>query len=202
MKADYWAIFDGIEAAAGTAARAEPRKRARRFATKWRPLFPSAIECLEDDVERLITYLRFPTEHCKRIRRSNSSSAPSARLGGGVKVIGRLPGEQSCLSLLWAVLDGASRGWRGVEMTPVVVCRLQKLRRELIEPPTDHDDGQEVIDQADAPIVVKRQLGVASGSEEVLEADRKLGVVVGTALWTGDRHDRCRAGGRHRLGQV
>jgi len=35
-----------------------------------------------------------------------------------VKVIGRLPGERSCLSLVWAVLDRASRGWRGVVMTP------------------------------------------------------------------------------------
>ena len=34
-----------------------------------------------------------------------------------VKVIGRLPGERSCLSLVWAVLDRASRGWRGVQQT-------------------------------------------------------------------------------------
>jgi len=52
-------------------------------------------------------------------------------------VIGRLPGEQTCLSLVWAVLDRASKGWRGVEMTPAVVRRLQKLRSELIEPPGD-----------------------------------------------------------------
>jgi putative transposase len=64
-----------------------------------------------------------------------------------VKVIGRLPGEQSCLSLVWAVLDRASRGWRGVEMTPAVVRRLQSLRRELIEPPREHDD-KEVVDES------------------------------------------------------
>ena len=34
-----------------------------------------------------------------------------------MKVIGRLPGETSCLSLVWAVLDRASRGWRGFTMT-------------------------------------------------------------------------------------
>ena len=33
------------------------------------------------------------------------------------KVIGRLPGETSCLTLVWAVLDRASRGWRGLIMT-------------------------------------------------------------------------------------
>ncbi|WP_414637261.1 hypothetical protein [Actinophytocola sp.] len=27
------------------------------------------------------------------------------------KVIGRFPGETSCISIVWAVLDRASRGW-------------------------------------------------------------------------------------------
>ena len=52
-----------------------------------------------------------------------------------MKVIGRLPGERSCLSLVWAVLDRASRGWRGVEMSPKVVRHLQERRRELLSPP-------------------------------------------------------------------
>jgi putative transposase len=46
-------------------------------------------------------------------------------------VIGRLPGERSCLSLVWAVLDRASNGWRGVVMTPTGVRLLQDLRRQL-----------------------------------------------------------------------
>ncbi len=52
-----------------------------------------------------------------------------------VKVMGRLPGERSCLSLVWAVLDRSSRGWRGVEMTPKVVRELQLLRHEQLGPP-------------------------------------------------------------------
>jgi len=47
-------------------------------------------------------------------------------------VIGRLPGEESCLSLVWAVLDRASKGWRGLTMTPKALRRLQDLRRELL----------------------------------------------------------------------
>ena len=61
-----------------------------------------------------------------------------------VKVIGRLPGERSCLSLVWAVLDRASRGWRGVVMTPAAV-RLQDLRRQLHHPSRLEE---EVVDQA------------------------------------------------------
>ena len=46
-------------------------------------------------------------------------------------MIGRLPGERTCLALVWAVLDRQSRGWRGVTMTPRAVRQLQDLRRQL-----------------------------------------------------------------------
>jgi hypothetical protein len=48
-----------------------------------------------------------------------------------VKVIGRLPGERSCLSLVWAVLDRATGGWRGVTVTPADARLLQRRRSEL-----------------------------------------------------------------------
>ena len=58
-------------------------------------------------------------------------------------MIGRLPGETSCLGLVWAVLDRASRGWRGLTMSPKALRRLQDLRRQLLQPPAE-----EVIDEA------------------------------------------------------
>jgi len=65
-------------------------------------------------------------------------------------VIGRLPGEQSCLSLVWAVLDRASHGWRGVDMSPRAVRLLQDLRRELFGPPARMKE-EEVTDEAVVP---------------------------------------------------
>jgi putative transposase len=53
-----------------------------------------------------------------------------------VKVIGRLPGERSCLKLVWAVLDRASTDWRGFTMTPAGLRLLQGLRWSLHDPPT------------------------------------------------------------------
>jgi hypothetical protein len=49
-------------------------------------------------------------------------------------VIGRLPGEASCLGLVWAVLDRASRGWRGLTMTPKALRLLHDLHRQLLHP--------------------------------------------------------------------
>jgi putative transposase len=51
------------------------------------------------------------------------------------KVIGRFPGETSCISIVWAVLERASSGWRGLTMTPAGLRQLQDLRRSLLQPP-------------------------------------------------------------------
>ena len=148
VKQDFWAIWNGIEQDAGEAAVAEATKRAKTFCTKWKKLYPAAVECLESDFVHLVTYLRFPKEHWARIRHSNFIERTFGETRRRVKVIGRLPGERSCLSLVWAVLDRASRGWRGVEMSPKIVRQLQELRRELLGPPdrsrvevANNDDG-------------------------------------------------------------
>ncbi|MGC5006651.1 hypothetical protein OG894_05165 [Streptomyces sp. NBC_01724] len=52
------------------------------------------------------------------------------------KVIDRFPSESTCTSLVWAVLDRASRGQRGFAMTPTALRCPQDLHRSLLEPPT------------------------------------------------------------------
>ena len=141
VKAEYWAIFDEIDAEPGDAAVAEATRRAGAFAAKWRKLYPAAVNCLENDFEHLVTYLRFPTEHWARIRHSNFIERTFGETRRRVKVIGRLPGERSCLSLVWAVLDRASRGWRGVQQTIPSIRLLAELRRELFDPVSvDHEE--------------------------------------------------------------
>jgi putative transposase len=145
LKRDYWAIWNGIEADSGETARAEATKRIKAFAAKWQTLYPAAVECLTADVEHLTTYLRFPKEHWHRIRHSNFIERTFGETRRRVKVIGRLPGERSCLSLVFAVLDRASRGWRGVEMTPKIVRQLQQLRHDLLGPPITTNTEREVV---------------------------------------------------------
>ncbi len=139
VKAEFWAIFDDIDSEPGDTAVAEATRRARAFAAKWRKLYPAAVDCLEDDFEHLVTYLRFPSDHWARIRHSNFIERTFGETRRRVKVIGRLPGERSCLSLVWAVLDRASRGWRGVQQTIPSIRLLAELRRELFDPASvDH----------------------------------------------------------------
>jgi transposase-like protein len=136
VKKAYWAIFDDTGAEPGDASVAVVRARADRFAANYSKRFPAAVDCLMADFANLSTYLRFPAGHHGRIRHSNFIERTFGETRRRVKVIGRLPGERTCLGLVWAVLDRASRGWRGVVMTPAAVRQLQDLRRQLFSPTT------------------------------------------------------------------
>jgi putative transposase len=117
-------------------------RRAQAFAARYERVYPAAVACLTSTLNELTVHLRFPREHWQRIRHTNLLERTFGETRRRTKVIGRLPGEHSCLSLVWAVLDRASRGWRGLTYTPAGTRLLQDLRRELFSPPE-----REVIDQ-------------------------------------------------------
>jgi putative transposase len=137
VKADYWSMFevpDTVEA--GLDAVAHVQTKIDDFARRWRDSYPAAVRILLADREQLTHYLRCPREHWSRVRHSNFIERTFGETRRRVKVIGRLPGETSCLTLVWAVLDRGSRGWRGLTMTPAGLRQLQDLRRTLLDPPT------------------------------------------------------------------
>ncbi len=127
----YWAIFDQIDAPPGERAVAIARERAGEFAERYGKRYPAAVKCVTKNLKELTTYLRFPVEHRERVRHTNLLERAFGESRRRVKVIGRLPGESSCISLVWAVLDRASKGWRGLTMTTEGVRVLQDLRRRL-----------------------------------------------------------------------
>jgi len=148
VKKAYWVLFDDTGEAPGDDSIAVVRARAQRFEATYRKAFPAAVDCLMADFASLTTYLRFPAGHHGRIRHSNFIERTFGETRRRVKVIGRLPGERTCLGLVWAVLDRASRGWRGVVMTPAAVRQLQGLRAQLFGPPTT----EEVISTVDEAV--------------------------------------------------
>ena len=145
LKNAYWKLFDvdgvldgkdGPTLVPGPELVAFVQARIEVFASTYAPRYPAAVKCLLTDREQLTSYLRFPREHQRRVQHSNFIERTFGETRRRVKVIGRLPGEVSCLSLVWAVLDRASRGWRGFTMPSDGTRQLQDLRRALLEPPT------------------------------------------------------------------
>ena len=131
FKADWWSVFDKIEDPPGEPAIAECRRRLDGFRANWEKAYPSSVACLTEDFTSLSVHLCFPAEHWRRIRHTNLIERTFGESRRRTKVIGRLPGERSCVALVWAVLDRQSRGWRGVTMTPRALRRMQDLRRQL-----------------------------------------------------------------------
>ena len=94
------------------------------------------MRTIDDHVDQLVAHLRFPPEHRKRTRSTNLLERTFVEVRRRTQVIGRFPRETSALSLIWAVLELASRGWRGVTMTPRAVAQIERLRRGQT-PPAD-----------------------------------------------------------------
>ena len=137
VKDAYWEIFDTgkLKTPPGPKLVEITGARIDAFAERYRGMYPSAVKCLLTDRAGLTAYLRFPAEHHNRVRHSNFIERTFGETRRRVKVIGRLPGETSCLTLVWAVPDRPSAGGRGFPMTAAGLRLLQDLRRSLLEPP-------------------------------------------------------------------
>ena len=150
LKTAFWEIFnlpEDIEA--GDTAVNAAQANIDAFARRYEREFPAAVKCLLTDRRALTAYLRFPAEHWKRIRHTNLIERTFGETRRRVKVIGRLPGEASCLTLVWAVLDRASQGWRGLTYTPAVARHLAELRHRLNQPThTDNHQPHTAVTQA------------------------------------------------------
>jgi putative transposase len=67
--------------------------------------FTAAARCLSDDLDALVVHLRYPLRHRRRWRSTNLLERSLGEVKRRTKVMGRFPGEESCLTLVWAVLD-------------------------------------------------------------------------------------------------
>jgi transposase-like protein len=105
--------------------------KGRRLIERFKNLYPSAMECLEKDLEETLTHLKFPERHHRFIRTTNLLERTFEEGRRRTKVIGRFPTEKSCLKLVFAVLIRVSQNWNGLKMTPQIISELDKIRREI-----------------------------------------------------------------------
>ena len=113
----------------------EGLRRGRALIARFKARYPSAMACLEEDLEACLVHLKFPKEHHVRLRTTNLLERTFGEGRRRMKVIGRFPTEAACLQLLYATLITASHKWRGVPMTPAILRQLDAIRHELF--PTD-----------------------------------------------------------------
>ena len=91
--------------------------------------YASSARCLADDLDALVAHLRYPLAHRRRWRSTNLLERSLAEVKRRTKVIGRFPGETSCLTLVWAVLDiYLTHAKNGVRFNQLERQRLRRMR--------------------------------------------------------------------------
>jgi len=93
--------------------------------------YTAAAKCLAEDLDALVVHLRYPLRHRRRWRSTNLLERSLGEVKRRTKVIGRFPGEDSCLTLVWAVLDlYITHETNGVRFTQLDRQRLNRIRYE------------------------------------------------------------------------
>jgi len=111
VRAAYWAALDGA------ASPSEAEHGLRVLVGELSTEYPSAAACLADDLPALTVHLAYPLRLKKRLRSTNLLERSLEEVRRRTKVIGRFPGETSCLTMAWAVMDLVIAGSRGLGLT-------------------------------------------------------------------------------------
>jgi transposase-like protein len=102
--------------------------------------YTAAAKCLADDLDALVVHLRYPTRHRRRWRSTNLLERSLAEVKRRTKVIGRFPGETSCLTLVWAVLDlYLTHAKNGVRFSQIERQHLRRMRYAGSQETTDQE---------------------------------------------------------------
>lgn len=111
VRAAYWAALDGATSPQ------EAEHGLRVLVGELSAEYPSAAACLADDLSALTVHLAYPVRLKKRLRSTNLLERSLEEVRRRTKVIGRFPGETSCLTMAWAVMDLVIAGSRGLGLT-------------------------------------------------------------------------------------
>ena len=93
--------------------------RAAAFVEQYRGKLPSAVACVEHDLEASLNHLKLPTLHHKSIRTTNLVERGFEEERRRSKVIPKFRTEKECLKLVFATLWRASERWLKVKFTQI-----------------------------------------------------------------------------------
>ena len=101
------------------------------FKKKWNMKYPSAVECLTEDIESCLTYYRYPYRHWLRIRTTNVVERSFKEVKRRVKAAGRFHNEERALTMVYWQLKELR--WNGVVMSNEAKAILARICVEKIQ---------------------------------------------------------------------
>jgi len=95
--------------------RQEAENLRKRFATRYRSQFPDAVDALERDWDRMITFYDFPKEHWKHLRTTNVVESPFASVRLRTNAAKRHKKVANATALIWRTLMVAEKRFRKLD---------------------------------------------------------------------------------------
>lgn len=95
---------------------------ADKLIAEWKQIgYFKAAECLENALDRLLTFYRFPLAHARHLRSTNIIESPFATVRLRTNAARRIRSPRSGLYLVFKLLERASAGWQ-------TLCHAEKLK--------------------------------------------------------------------------
>lgn len=88
--------------------------QAEAFSQEYKAVFPLLVECLDKDVDACVAYMSHPANRWKHKRTTNLIEGSSKGPEGRVKVMEQFPTEESCLGILFTLLQLQNETWEGL----------------------------------------------------------------------------------------
>lgn len=107
---------------------AECERRRDQFSRRYRTVAPKAIERLQTDWERLVTFYQFPKEHWRHLRTTNVVESPFAAVRLRTTAGKRYKRVEAATALIWKVLQVAEQTFRRLnapQLLPAVYADAQ-----------------------------------------------------------------------------
>ena len=117
---------------------AEALKGRETFAKRYRPWYPKAVETLEDDWDRMVTFYGFPESHWKHLRTTNIVESPFASVRLRTSAAKRFKRVENATALIWKLLAVAEKKFRKLDAPHQLKDVFEGRKFEDGKPVSDH----------------------------------------------------------------
>lgn len=95
--------------------KAEALKARQAFSKRYKPWYPKAVDVLEEDWERMVTFYDFPEAHWKHLRTTNIIESPFASVRLRTGAAKRYKRVDGATALIWKLLTIAEKRFRKLD---------------------------------------------------------------------------------------
>jgi transposase-like protein len=117
---------------------AEALQAREAFSQRYRPWYPKAVETLENDWDRMVTFYRFPESHWKHLRTTNIVESPFASVRLRTSAAKRFKRVEHATALIWKLLAVAEKRFRKLDAPHQLKDVLEGEKFEDGKPVSNH----------------------------------------------------------------